>query len=52
MTLSKVINMNLTIIMRLYAEGVREGIQSIEPYQPGLTDVGALTQASRFKPLA
>lgn len=34
--------------MRLYAEGVREGIQNIVPYQPGFIDTGALTQASGF----
>ena len=52
MTLSNVINVNLTILKSLYAEGVREGIQNMVPSQPGLIDMGALPQASGFRALA
>lgn len=52
MTLSNVVNMILTILMRLHAEGVKEGMHNVVPSQPGLTDIDALTQASRFEVLA
>lgn len=52
MTLSNVVNMNLTILMRLHAEGVREGMHNVVPSEPGLTDIDTLTQAFRFEVLS